>query len=1413
MEKKIGSNEDPGTMITKRLKAGVAISERLTGNSNIRYYSFQLTLPKSVEAIAVNLLPKRGKYKMAITNDGSKPNFNSNHWVSFNNEVLIDKEDPMFDSKAVYIIAVAPTVEGDEELAKNKERTFQYQIKYSYTDKHSILTPGVPETGTLQGNSQCFVIEAKPDFEDLLILKSLRTRTMYMFVNIGGNNYKPSIESYDYMAERTEVGLDLTKKQIQEKCKFSRSKPICHVYVCLKGIEREKYTIVYTYNEKPIMAHKEDMIYMPLPQREKTIHFIYHANPEKPFYVEETIKGVAIKMFASCINEEETKNGLRFPTATDHQFAADPASTYVNVIQVAPGVLSKYKNPICLVTVQTGPKFYCSSYYERREINSIKTDADSGTYCMDKWTSIQFFEEDKELQQSTPSELFVYQYQFSYFFFYNPKPDDDIEIEIKTIDNSAAMVYVDRGKDKRPNVRLRLSATYALNSHTSRIILKKDQLKARGYKDLRGYYVVAVYTYSKPGARVLLQWRHGTEHEIYGVLGYPFRMNTWKGQNAYAHVNIFSPGLYGYQLIVKGGSVESNFTLYLQESYVKTEANTLDLSILYPKKETCETKLDLNFRNKTVHKYLPALKKRWGKLMITMESHSKFSDAELLLYINNRPTYLSYGQSTIGWEHRYKKSPHPYQVYVRPGVFMDLTISKKAMIQISDSETWINDVQKNGAKIVKQGVFKDQLYPGYNFVDLYNLNMKGSKKVLIHCQEECDFEITMIDPKRVTFVKLNTVKKGLLHKKFPTLRYKIYNKVEQKLTVRARIVRVFKWNQNRTKGFVFSQPELTRAQAKDFVKVFNSRSVVRNYLNYLHSLKAQILRTKKHWAFPHLVKNRVQMDHLETQIGHDSVYITFDAKPGLYEIELNGLKDKFVQYELEVTNLRGSSAITPGMYKVEEISNLVTEKSTNKKHYRYYLSKPGVIELSFVPCFGDFRLSMNGQEGVEISDQRKENGAANFFYEITKKGYVDFYVEANEQKFGITEDVKNLAFEKSFYGIQISDLSSKHLFAGLDGGKVSLTFSGHQPYIKFRPLRFPENQKPEDYKYVIHYTVVIADSEWMVNYYFGCNKVGFGEILNSKYKGRSDELIQVKRFKDNYYFDSSDNWNFDFVRGATDDIENEQNQRNDKDQNTNKNDRNRHADNGEKNKRRLLTVSGGLNGKDFVISADVHPGRVYYASIFADVIATLKESGSNDNPIDEGATVFKRIHYHTIKFETSTIMLPIEMITAILGLIAISVVSCLMIKKQVFRIIAKIPGFTAVGSAVNDELEEYFLKLQSEEKEFEESQLGDGEEYATEEVSSRRGGKKKEEEPQQPAELLREGTVETTKKIHKPPEAASEEQKAEVEGEGKQKPEPEGDKKDEDKEDIEKEIEKVIELAEIKAPENEEEDGEEEKED
>jgi hypothetical protein len=192
--------------------------------------------------------------------------------------VLIDKSDSQFKASGMYRVSVTPYLNPDDQAAyeTNKEDLdFQYSLKFTLTNKHSILVPGITENGflgsstdqndlknALETTRQCFIIEAPPSHSNIMISKSLASKTS-LFVNIDTDNFKPSIDDHFSWARNDEIGVYLDSQTLKNKCKYKNG--FCRIYACLYGPSGERYSIKYIHDHTASLAKTGDLIYDPVP--------------------------------------------------------------------------------------------------------------------------------------------------------------------------------------------------------------------------------------------------------------------------------------------------------------------------------------------------------------------------------------------------------------------------------------------------------------------------------------------------------------------------------------------------------------------------------------------------------------------------------------------------------------------------------------------------------------------------------------------------------------------------------------------------------------------------------------------------------------------------------------------------------------------------------------------------------------------------------------------------------------------------------------------------------------------------------------------------------------------------------------------------------------------------------------------
>ena len=68
-EKPVDSSTDPNNMIIRTLHQSEYVSDIINRSSDSRYYSFEMTLGENVPGINLNLIPKRGSFILAVSNN------------------------------------------------------------------------------------------------------------------------------------------------------------------------------------------------------------------------------------------------------------------------------------------------------------------------------------------------------------------------------------------------------------------------------------------------------------------------------------------------------------------------------------------------------------------------------------------------------------------------------------------------------------------------------------------------------------------------------------------------------------------------------------------------------------------------------------------------------------------------------------------------------------------------------------------------------------------------------------------------------------------------------------------------------------------------------------------------------------------------------------------------------------------------------------------------------------------------------------------------------------------------------------------------------------------------------------------------------------------------------------------------
>lgn len=264
-----------GNIVARTLKAGVAVSGRFEHLSiSQKLYSFKIKKSKGIDMITVSLLAKRGNFYLAVRNDDRLPTISQQYWVSTDNTLTISRDDPRFKEDAEYIVAVLPTESNRDEIndaitKQNMDELIftpwdsEYSIKFTYNDKHDLLSPGIPEMGILSQDSsqKCFIAEILEEYQDITLSKNIGGMDITFYASIGPSNYKPDFKKHQYSVKEGKVALYV--KNPTKKCKNSKE---CHLYFCIYGLPNRRYSVTFLPNlgdKSPMMAVEGSPITVP----------------------------------------------------------------------------------------------------------------------------------------------------------------------------------------------------------------------------------------------------------------------------------------------------------------------------------------------------------------------------------------------------------------------------------------------------------------------------------------------------------------------------------------------------------------------------------------------------------------------------------------------------------------------------------------------------------------------------------------------------------------------------------------------------------------------------------------------------------------------------------------------------------------------------------------------------------------------------------------------------------------------------------------------------------------------------------------------------------------------------------------------------------------------------------------------
>jgi len=130
------SIKNMGPLYYKHLKAGGIMSDKIDHPADVRLFNFTVNLPEGENVLSINIIPVRGKFRLAVRNDEKEPDEEQKYWNTDDHHLLIKSStDPLFKRHAEYKVAVWANV--TKEQVKSYKRTkdplnYQFRIRYSH---------------------------------------------------------------------------------------------------------------------------------------------------------------------------------------------------------------------------------------------------------------------------------------------------------------------------------------------------------------------------------------------------------------------------------------------------------------------------------------------------------------------------------------------------------------------------------------------------------------------------------------------------------------------------------------------------------------------------------------------------------------------------------------------------------------------------------------------------------------------------------------------------------------------------------------------------------------------------------------------------------------------------------------------------------------------------------------------------------------------------------------------------------------------------------------------------------------------------------------------------------------------------------------------------------------------------------
>ncbi len=1050
-----------GVLVAKEIKAGMPVLDTLTRKNSAVYYSLHFpTIPSGtfqpLEAIQIVLMPISGSYILTVRNDDTTPTPENAMWKSYADEITITKEDPLYKEGAIYVVGVHPIVDGTD-------LDFKYQLKWTYTDKHNLLSPGIPDQGTLASAYQCFVAEMLPSYLTVLVAKGGHGETD-LYLSIGKHAHSPSQEYHDFHAKGDETGLFITQEEISKRCADNfQKKAHCNAYMCLHGERNGKYSIAYSPNDMPFVLNAGKTFHGPIPTGSKFIRFLYYPKVGSPVDIEEYTNNRAVSL-ASKLSDQTKTYVWPIPKASDSELSA------ANLIHYTLEELKNHSRPVVLVTLAKHPSL--------PSLPNLEFDF-RNPFAIEAGFSI------KELVLDSPRTVKLEKGKWAFFYIYNSDPSTSIYVGLDSLNGGDADMFISRGKDVRPNYSSYLAKSTGFRS--TYLQVDNQMVRARHHTSMEGYYTIGVC--ANTDIQMSLSWGHSSGM----IMRPPFNM--------FQSVRIEPSStarfiLYNYM----PGDIEILLNTHHQPLMVYWIVERPELNYkgndleMFPSSENYKIKWELSDLKGIQRLIVP---ENFTGFCVRCKHFFAFDNINFNEPVSIQfrfgfkkqadfPETLVEDATHFGVLERGESKP--YHMYLSSTeAIQDKIYFIELQLIHGSGKVKLETKNRFTAEMTNSSVV--EVHAGFNKLtfESLDLNVKevrgiyglASKVVAatLSCDQSCSYKIQFRRKFHYTDLLTNHPRESLIsgQSDVETFIYKTTGN-EDRFDITFTIQEFLKSDVK----------TLDNHQLRELIEVFHIKD--KSELN-------DVLTTKLKPTHEHAdgINNRVNLE--------------FPLVQGFFVVFIKDSKVSGYTYRLEVTT-KPISTIFPGRMTVNHIS-----KNTTSKTFELFPHQPGSIFIRIARCFGDVDLFTSGDDQPEnFISTPASYGRYTKVWEATEAGKQVYLMvkKSNVQAtrhghlFGYLDHTLNqTVFSFEAFEARIWSAIPFDLIKPFDQD-VHIDLESSRPLVHFRPVQFP---KGDNVKYSVRYFVVVSKDPEVVDYYSSCDSAHLKKVLKAGFS--VDEAVKV----------------------------------------------------------------------------------------------------------------------------------------------------------------------------------------------------------------------------------------------------------------------------------------------------------------